>query len=263
MSTVKRSLTKAECQRHVKVGPAPADIFEMTSPNCAVCGSGLPDFDAHSCAACGARVEQPDAAPGAAPAPLGPPRRQLTEDQWRYVTWGAVGAGAVAVVALVAVVFGLLSRSDSAEAAPEPLSTMANVTTSSATAAEAGGTMGLPVSEPVLIEYPRLWSSNRYNRNGAVVALRVTLDVCDRRDGMLHASGSIRNDSLVGQALDYRVGVDLTRAVVGTPLGSVEAVVTGLGPGETADWLAEKISTKAVSLRCEVVALTVSRPESE
>ncbi len=240
-----------------------ADIIEMTSPNCAACGSGLPDFDARSCAACGAAVEQPGTAPDTAPAPLGPPRRKLTEEQWQYVTWGAVGAGAVAVVALIAVVFGLLSQSDSAEAAPEPAPAVATTTTSTTSSAQAGGRTGLPVSEPVLIEYPRLWSSNRYNRNGAVVALRVTLDACDRRDGMLHASGSIRNDSSVGQALNYRVGVDLTRAVVGTSLASVEAVITDLGPGETADWLAETVSTKAVSLRCEVVALTVSRPESD
>jgi hypothetical protein len=234
----------------------------MTSPNCAACGSGLPDFDARSCPACGVLVEQPATALATAPAPQGPPRRHLTEEQWQYVTWGAVGAGAVAVVALIAVVFGLLSQSDSAEASPESAPTVVTTTAASASSAQAGGSMGLPVSEPVLIEYPRLWSSNRYNRNGAVVALRVTLDACDRRDGMLHASGSIRNDSPVGQALDYRVGVDLTRAVVGTPLGSVEAVVTDLGPGETADWLAETVSTKAVSLRCEVAALAVSNPES-
>ena len=43
-----------------------------------------------------------------------PLRHRLTEEQWQYATWGAVAAGAVAIVALLAVVFGLLSGSKDA-----------------------------------------------------------------------------------------------------------------------------------------------------
>jgi hypothetical protein len=238
----------------------------MASPNCAMCGSGLSDFDARSCAACGAVVERPDAVveqPDPSPAVEGPPRWKMTEEQWQYVTWGALAAAAVAVVALIAVVFGLLSQSEAAEAAPDAAGAVATTTTPLALSEQAGELAGLPVGEPELIEYPRLWSSNMYNRNGAVVALRVTMDECERREGMLYASGSIRNDSPVGQALSYRLGIELTRAVVATPLGSLEAVVDDLGPGETTDWIAETVSTKAVSLRCEVATLTVTPAEPE
>lgn len=231
----------------------------MASPNCDACGSGLPDFDARSCPACGATVEQPAAAPDVE----GPPRRKMTDEQWQYVTWGAVAAGAVAVVALIAVVFGLLSHSDAAEAAPDAAGPASSTTTLTPASDQLGRPSGLPVGDPVLIEYPRLWSANRYNRNGSVVALRVTMNACERREGMLHASGTIRNDSPADQALSYRLGVELTRAVVGTPLGSVEATVNNLGPGEAAEWMAETVSTKAVSLRCELATLTVAPPQSE
>lgn len=236
------------------MGLLDADSKEMASPNCDACGSGLPDFDARSCAACGATVEQP----ANSPAVDDPLRRTMTDEQWQYVTWGAVAVGAVAVVALIAVVFGLLSHEDAAEATSDTAVPASSTTTAISASDELGRPSGLPVSSPVLIEYPRLWSANRYNRNGAVVALRVTMNACERREGMLHASGTIRNDSPADQALSYRIGVDLTRAVVGTPLGSVETTVNNLGPGEATEWMTETVSTKAVSLRCELAMLTVA-----
>ncbi len=231
----------------------------MASPNCAACGSGLSDFDARSCAACGAAVEHPEAAPTVED----PPRAKLTEEQWQYVTWGAVAAGAVAVVALIAVVFGLLSQSEAAEPAPDAAAPASITTSSTVVTSQPDASVGLPVREPVLIEHPRVWTSNRYNRNGAVVGLRVTMDDCERREGMLHASGTIRNDTLVDQTLGYRLGVDLTRAVVGTPLGYLETEVEDLGPGETTEWMVETASTKAVNLRCELVMLTVAPVDFE
>ena len=73
---------------------------------------------------------------------------------------------------------------------------------------------------------------------------------------------SIRNETRIGQTLDYHIAVEMTRRVVGTSLASLEATVEGLGSRETAEWSVETVSTKAVGVRCEVAALTVAPVES-
>ena len=88
--------------------------------------------------------------------------------------------------------------------------------------------------------------------------LTLTMTECDRIDGMLRASGEIRNNSPLGQTLDYRFGVEMTRPVVGTSLASLEANVEGLEAGRSIEWLVETPSTKSVSVRCDIPLLTVS-----
>jgi hypothetical protein len=273
----------------------------MESTVCAACGYDLADPEARFCSSCGASVVEIEPAPadgavdeaqGAVAAdvadvpvpgtdvPSGgdsgsdvpgmsgglsrfslevPLRHRPTEEQWQYVTWGAVAAGAVAVVALIAVVFGLLSRSDDTAA-----SALASATTSTTTTAEppAGGVIERPLTIPSVVENPRYGESALYLQDGVMIGVRLTMDRCERRSGMLTASGSIRNETMVGQTLDYHVGVELTRRVVGTSLASLEATVESLGPGETAEWGVEAVSTKTVNLACDITALTVAPPEN-
>jgi len=188
-----------------------------------------------------------------------PIRRRLTEEQWQYVTWGAIAAGAVAIVALLAVVFGLLSRSD--DTVPSPI---VSGTTPTTTIAERkpGMITEFPVTYPSVIESPKVGDSARYHQDGAVIAVRLTMDTCERSDGMLKASGSIRNDTPIEQTLDYHLAVDMMRRVVGTSLASLEFTVEDLGPDETAEWDVEAVSTKTVNVSCHVATLTVAPSES-
>ena len=278
----------------IKVRAQSADIIEMTSTNCAACGANLADSGARFCSSCGVPIAtdpvQPEteAAPvtadspdeEAAPAPVPdtpeeptseagaqdkpavpladrPLRRTMTEEQWRYTTWGAVAAGAVAIVALVAVVLGLLSRAEDASAASSERSVATTTTTSTIPTAN-GPTAAAPITEAVTIESPRVGYPVWYRLGPTAVILTVTMSECDRIDGMLRASGEIRNNSPLGQTLDYRLGIEMSRPVVGTALASLEATIDGLEAGDTVEWLAETPSTKSVSLRCDMPLLTVA-----
>ena len=278
----------------VKVRTRSADINEMASTNCAACGANLADSGVRFCSSCGVPiaagpapagvaaapkivdapdVEAPSApvpdtsaepnpetgAPGETAVPLAerPLRRTMTEEQWRYTTWGAVAAGAVAIVALIAVVFGLLSRAEDASAASSGRSVATTTTTSTIPTAD-GPTAAAPITEAVTIESPRMGNPVWYRLGPTAVILTLTMNECDRIDGMLRASGEIRNNSPIGQTLDYRFSVDMTRLVVGTALASLEATIDGLESGDTIEWLVETPSTKSVSLRCDIPALTVA-----
>ena len=86
----------------------------------------------------------------------------------------------------------------------------------------------------------------------------MTMDVCERHDGMLRASGSIRNDSALGQMFNYDVGVDLKRRGTGALLSHLGASIESLASGDTADWTVESVSSRVVNIRCEVTELTVT-----
>ena len=277
----------------VKVWTRSADINEMASTNCAACGANLADSGVRFCSSCGVPIAAGPAPAGVAAAPkivdapdveaasasepdtfaepsseVGasveaavpladrPLRRTMTEEQWRYTTWGALAAGAVAVVALVAVVFGLLSRAEDASAASSERSVVTTTTTSTIPTAD-GPTAAAPITEAVTIESPRVGHPVWYRLGPTAVILTLTMGECDRIDGMLRASGEIRNNSPLGQTLDYHVGVEMSRPVVGTALASLEATVDGLEAGDTVEWFVETPSTKSVSLRCDIPLLTV------
>ena len=279
----------------VKVSGPGADINEMASTNCAACGYGLIDPEARFCSACGAavvpepspfvaesasgRIAEPEpggpagsgstvaagvetAGDRAASKYDGPPRRTMTEDQWQYTTWGAVAAGAVAIVALVAVVFGLLSRAEDASAASNERTVATSTTTTTIPIAD-GPAAAAPVVEPLIVEAPRIGHPVWYRFGRTAVIVTLTMSECDRVDGMLRAGGEIRNNSPLGQTLDYRFDVEMTRPVVGTSLASLEATIDGLASGETEEWLVETPSTKSVSLRCDIGALTVAAAAGE
>ncbi len=277
----------------IKVRAQSADIIEMASTNCAACGANLADSGARFCSSCGVPIatdpvqpetevapvtaDSPDEEAAPAPVPDSPEestpeagapteaavpladrplRRTMTEEQWRYTTWGALAAGAVAVVALVAVVFGLLSRAEDASAASSERSVVTTTTTSTIPTAD-GPTAAAPITEAVTIESPRVGHPVWYRLGPTAVILTLTMGECDRIDGMLRASGEIRNNSPLGQTLDYHVGVEMSRPVVGTALASLEATVDGLEAGDTVEWFVETPSTKSVSLRCDIPLLTV------
>lgn len=224
----------------------------MDSTKCAACGAELPDTAARFCSSCGEPVPDVD---GSAGVDSSPPSR-ITDEHWQYITWGAIAAGAVAIVALVAVVFGLLSGADASET-DEPTATDEFAPTSITVAAKALEMINVPVTEPVVIHFPRIGPTTRYHQDGTVVAVRVTMEVCERRDGMLRASGSIRNDTALDQTFDYDIGVDLKRRGTGTLLSHLGASVESLGPGETAEWNVETVSSRVVKIRCDVANLAV------
>lgn len=185
-----------------------------------------------------------------------PPPARITDEHWQYLTWGAIAVGSVAIVALVAVVFGLLSGTGTAGAVhPEPAEEV--VATSITVPVKAVEMINVPVTEPVVIRSPRIASTARYHQDGTVVVVGVTMDVCERRDGMLRASGSIRNNSALAQTFDYEIGVDLKRKGTGAVLAHVEASVEALAPGDAAEWAVETVSSRVVSIRCVVTDLTV------
>ncbi len=219
---------------------------------CAACGADLPDAAARFCSSCGEPVLLPDESSATEPVP---PSR-ITDEHWQYITWGAIAAGAVAIVALVAVVFGLLSETDTA-GADDPEAIDEVVSTSVAVPESALESINVPVTEPVVIRSPRIGPTTRYHQDGTVVVVRVTMDVCERHDGMLRASGSVRNDSALGQTFDYDVGVDLKRRGTGALLSHLEASIQGLASGETAEWNVETVSSRVVNIRCDVTELTV------
>lgn len=267
---------------------------------CAVCEFELPDPGARFCSSCGASVSEIEPTPhgeagreggvvaaeaaevapdsdrpvegdpgGDAAEPSSglpayalemPLRHRLTDEMWQYVTWGAVAAGAVAIVALLAIVFGLLSSNNETPLAPAAAASESTTTTTTV-AQRIGIVTELPVVAPSVVESPQIGESAGYLQDWAYVAVRLTVDTCERSDGMLKAGGSIRNETRIGQTLDYHIAVDMTRRVVGTSLASLETTVEDLGPAETAEWGVESVSTKTVNVACDVVALTVAPSE--
>ena len=225
--------------------------MEMDSLKCVACGAELPDAVARFCSSCGEQVHTTGEDPGTDPAP---PSR-ITDEHWQYITWGAMAAGAVAIVALVAVGFGLLSGTDTAGAADSE-STEETVSASAAVPEDAIDMVNVPVTEPVVLRSPNIGPTTRYPQDGTVVVVRVTMDVCERHEGMLRASGSIRNGSALAQTFDYDIGVDLKRRGTGALLSHLEDSVEGLAPGETAEWNVETVSSRVVNIRCEVTTLT-------
>jgi len=219
--------------------------------HCTACGADLPDGDGRFCSSCGEPVLIPDDSSSTD----SPPSR-ITDEHWRYITWGAIAAGGIAIVALVAVVFGLLSSANTAASA-DPSAADEAVSTSVTIPQNALESINVPVTEPVIIRSPRIGLSTRYHQDGTVVVVRVTMDVCERHDGMLRASGSVRNDSALGQIFDYDIGVDLKRRGTGALLSSLEAAIEGLAAGETAEWKVETVSSRVVNIRCDVTELTV------
>jgi hypothetical protein len=188
-----------------------------------------------------------------------PLRHRLTEAQWQYAIWGAVVAGALAVVALVAVVFGLLSSSN--ETSRSPVAAAGESTTTTTVVRRTGMINEFPVAYPSIVESPQVGDSAGYHQDQAYIAFRLTVDTCERSEGMLRAGGSIRNETLIGQTLDYHIAVEMTRRVIGSSLASLETSVEDLGPRETAEWSVETVSTKTVNVACDVAALTVAPSE--
>jgi hypothetical protein len=271
----------------------------MASMTCAACGSDLLDPEARFCSACGAPVPEAARAADGHPEPTSedgvaedvteasaldgdqeqdvdsdaaetsgelskyalevPSRNRLTDEQWQYATWGAVAVGVVAIVALVAVIFGPLSSGDETPRSPVPAA--GEPTTTTTEAPRIGIVTEFPVTAPSVVESPQLGGSAGYLQDWAYIAVRLTADTCERRDGMLRASGTIRNETRIGQTLDYDVAVEMTRRVVGSSLASLETTVEDLGPHETAEWSVEAVSTRTVNVACDVVALTVSPSE--
>lgn len=219
---------------------------------CTACGADYTDADARFCSSCGEPVVIPDEASVKGSVP---PAR-FTDEHWQYITWGAIAAGAVAIVALVAVVFGLLSDAGTSSDA-ESGSVDEVVSTAVTVPAKALESINVPVIEPVVIRSPRIGPTTRYHQDGTVVVVRVTMDVCERHDGMLRASGSIRNESALDQTFDYDIGVELKRRGTGALLSHIEASIEGLASGASAEWIVETVSSRVVNIRCDVTELTV------
>jgi hypothetical protein len=226
----------------------------MDLMKCTACEADLPDTSARYCSSCGEPVATSgeDSETDASPPPL-----RISDDHWQYITWGAIAAGAVAIVALVAVVFGLLSETDTAGAV-DPGSTEEAVSTSATEPVKALEMIDVPVTEPVTVRSPRIGTTARYHQDGTVVVVRVTMDVCERHDGMLLANGSVRNDSSLDQTFDYDIGVDIDRRGTGALLAHLETSTDGVGPGETVDWNVETVSSRVVNIRCDITDLTVT-----
>jgi len=220
---------------------------------CAACEADLQDAAARFCSSCG----EPVPVSGVDAETDSPTPSRLTDEHWQYIMWGAIAAGVVAIIALVAVVFGLLSEADSSSAS-DSAETDEMISTTIAEPARALVTIDIPVTEPVVIRSPRIGPITRYHQDGTVVAVRVTMDVCERHDGMLRASGSIRNDSSLDQTLDYDIDVDLKRRGTGTLLSHLETSIESLAAGEKAEWSVETVSSRVVNIRCGITELTVA-----
>ena len=233
----------------------------MTPKRCRTCATEIADSDALFCSHCGAAMASGEGDP---PATIdGQGSRSRNDQRWRLVTWVAVAVGGVAAVALIALTFG--TRSEPERTTPDDVA-IQDVTTTTVPAPagepiKAVETVNLPLSNAVTIEYPRTGTTGRYHLDGEVVNVYIAGDKCGGDEGMIEASGAIRNDSQSRQTLDYIIGVDLIRAVTGSRLAHLETTIEGLAPGASADWSVEMISTRTVSLRCVVTDLTVA-PQS-
>jgi hypothetical protein len=235
----------------VKVRVSSVDTMKVESSKCVACGADLALSGARYCSECVASIP-------AGGVEAKPPRSPSTisDEYWRYITWGAIAAAIIAVGALAAVLLGSL-KSDAVSGEVAAVMTIPPAV-SSTVEVKALESIDVPVTGPIVIEAPRIGPSTRYHREGAVVVVRVTMDECERSEGMLRAGGTIRNDSPLGQSLSYTLTVDLERSRLGTRLARLEDVVDRVGPGETAAWSVETRSTKVVTVRCDVASLRVA-----
>jgi len=232
----------------VKVEPLSVDIMKVEPSKCVACGADLSLPGARYCSECVASIPA-----GGEEAKRPRPPSTISDEYWRYITWGAIAAAIVAVGALAAVLFGSM-KGNAVSGEATVASTIPAVVLSTVNV-KALEIIDIPVTGPVVIESPRIGPSTRYHREGAVAVVRVTMDECERSEGMLRAGGSIRNDSPVGQTFTYALTVDLVRSRLGTSLARLEDVIERVGPGATVAWSVGTPSTKGVTVRCDVASL--------
>ena len=184
-----------------------------------------------------------------------PPARKEAGEAWRFATLGAFVGGALAVGALIVVTISALTRTDVNESASTPTSTVTAVFTESTHALEA---INPAVTQTITIPFPRLGEVGRYHQDGTVVMFGIAGDHCGTREGMIGASGTIRNESPAGQTFGYIIGVDLIRVWTRARIGHLQATVAGLAPGASAEWSVEMASSRVSSIDCEVTDVTLT-----
>lgn len=176
-------------------------------------------------------------------------------DPMRYASLGAFALGALAVGALTVVTVSALTRADVHEPESGPTSTVTTVVTDSTHASE---TINPVVTQTITIPFPRLGGVARYHQDGAVAMFAIAGDHCGTREGMIGASGTIRNESQAGQTFDYTIEVDLIRVWTRARIGHLETTVAGLSPGASVDWNVEMLSTRVSAIDCEVTDVTLT-----
>ncbi|MCH8128692.1 MAG: hypothetical protein IIC70_02195 [Acidobacteria bacterium] len=181
--------------------------------------------------------------------------RQHAADPLRYATLGAFVLGALAVGALTVVTVSALTRTDVNQPTSAPTTTVTSAVTESTHASE---TINPAVTQTITIPFPRLGGVGRYHQDGVVAMFGIAGDHCGTREGMIGASGTIRNESPAGQTFDYIIEVDLIRVWTRARIGHLEATVTGLAPGASADWSVEIPSTRVSAIDCEVTDVTLT-----
>lgn len=225
----------------------------MIATNCGSCATELDDPAARYCSWCGSDLpsdEPEEISPETEHAP-----RQHAGDSLRYATLGAFVLGALAVGALTVVTISALTRTDVNESPSTPTSTVTSVVTESIHALDA---INPAVTQTVTIPFPRLGEVGRYHQDGSVVVFGIAGDQCGTRDGMVGASGSIRNESPANQTFDYIIEVDLIRVWTRARIGHLEARVAGLLPGASAEWTVEMASTRVTAIDCEITDVTLT-----
>ncbi len=175
-------------------------------------------------------------------------------DPMRYASLGAFALGALAVGALTVVTVSALTRADVHEPESGPTSTVTTVVTDSTHASE---TINPVVTQTITIPFPRLGRVGRYHQDGVVAVFSIARDECGTQEGMIGASGTIRNESQAGQTFDYTIEVDLIRVWTRARIGHLETTVAGLSPGASADWSVEMPSTRVSAIDCEVTDVTL------
>ena len=225
----------------------------MIATTCRACGTELEDPAAPYCSWCGADV------PSDEPEEISPENehtpRQHAGDPLQYATLGAFVLGALAVGALTVVTISALTRTDVNEPTNGPTTTVTSAVTESTHASE---TINPAVTQTITIPFPRLGGVGRYHQDGVVAMFGIAGDHCGTREGMIGASGTIRNESPAGQTFDYIIEVDLIRVWTRARIGHLEATVTGLAPGASADWSVEIPSTRVSAIDCEVTDVTLT-----
>lgn len=225
----------------------------MIATTCRTCGTEREDPAARYCSWCGADV------PSDEPEEISPERehtaRQHDGEPMRYATLGAFVLGALAVGALTVVTMSALTRTDVNEPASGPTSTVTSLVTESTHASE---TINPAVTQTITIRFPRLGGVGRYHQDGTVAVFAIAGDHCGTREGMIGASGTIRNESQAGQTFDYIIEVDLIRVWTRARIGHLEATVAGLPPGASADWNVEMPSTRVSAIDCEVTDVSLT-----
>ena len=180
---------------------------------------------------------------------------QHTGDPLRYATLGAFVLGALAVGALTVVTVSALTRTDVNEPTSGPTTAVTGAVTESTYASE---TINPAVTQTITIPFPRLGRVGRYHQDGVVAVFSIARDECGTQEGMIGASGTIRNESPAGQTFDYIIEVDLIRVWTRARIGHLEATVAGLPPGASADWSIEMPSTRVTAIDCEVTDVTLT-----